>query len=433
MKPLKGLKSKFGLKVAFAFIISIISIAFLGTVTYEATKASVQVTQDGKTQFIRTHANTVGELLSDLDISVQPHDQLSHKLSDPVKYGMDVTYEASKSINLAMDNEEKEYFTTASTVGGFFREEGLELKDRDELSKKESTPIKDGMSIEVNRAIQVSLNDGGKKKKVWTTASTVDELLKNQDVSLDKLDKLKPAKDKTLTADAAVTITRIEKVTDTVEKEQEYTVVTKKDSSIPKGEERVLSDGENGKITKKYEVTLKNGKETDRKLIDKTVEKKSKKRIVAIGTKVSEKPEPTQTADSPASSAVASSSSKSSSHASASKSSSNTITQTASRGESSSTKTLYMHATKYTADCSGCSGVTATGINLKANPGMKVVAVDPSVIPLGSRVWVEGYGYAVAGDTGGAINGNRIDLYVSSKGEALNYGSRSVKVKILGK
>ena len=65
-----------------------------------------------------------------------------------------------------------------------------------------------------------------------------------------------------------------------------------------------------------------------------------------------------------------------------------------------------MTATAYTAHCNGCSGITATGINLRANPNLKVIAVDPSVIPLGSKVWVEGYGYAVAGDTGGAIKGN---------------------------
>ena len=61
---------------------------------------------------------------------------------------------------------------------------------------------------------------------------------------------------------------------------------------------------------------------------------------------------------------------------------------------------FYVTATAYTPYCAGCSGTTATGINLKANPGMKLIAVDPSIIPLGSKVWVEGYGYAVAGDTG---------------------------------
>lgn len=68
---------------------------------------------------------------------------------------------------------------------------------------------------------------------------------------------------------------------------------------------------------------------------------------------------------------------------------------------------------------------------MNANPDKKVVAVDPSVIPLGSRVWVEGYGTAVAGDTGGAINGKRIDLHVPSKSEAYSFGSKTVKVKIL--
>ncbi|GAA3326735.1 hypothetical protein GCM10020331_063860 [Ectobacillus funiculus] len=54
--------------------------------------------------------------------------------------------------------------------------------------------------------------------------------------------------------------------------------------------------------------------------------------------------------------------------------------------------------------------MTATGIDLRKDPNMKLIAVDPKVIPLGSKVWVEGYGEAIAGDTGGAIKGNRIDV-----------------------
>ncbi|MGV3487485.1 MAG: peptidoglycan-binding protein [Tuberibacillus sp.] len=96
-----------------------------------------------------------------------------------------------------------------------------------------------------------------------------------------------------------------------------------------------------------------------------------------------------------------------------------------------SSKVLYMSATAYTAYCSGCSGTTATGIDLRANPDAKVVAVDPSVIPLGTKLYVDGYGYAVAGDTGGAIKGNRIDLFMASRDDALHWGRRTVKVKIL--
>ncbi|PLR76675.1 peptidoglycan-binding protein [Bacillus sp. V3-13] len=97
----------------------------------------------------------------------------------------------------------------------------------------------------------------------------------------------------------------------------------------------------------------------------------------------------------------------------------------------SSTRELTVTATAYTASCDGCSGVTATGIDLKANPDAKVISVDPSVIPLGSKVYVEGYGYAVAGDTGGAIKGNVIDIFISDKQEAVNWGRKQVKVQIL--
>ncbi|MDQ0206113.1 peptidoglycan-binding protein [Alkalicoccobacillus murimartini] len=93
--------------------------------------------------------------------------------------------------------------------------------------------------------------------------------------------------------------------------------------------------------------------------------------------------------------------------------------------------TLQVEATAYTANCTGCTGVTATGIDLNKNPNQKVIAVDPSVIPLGSRVHVEGYGEAIAGDTGGAINGNKVDLYMQSHSDAIAFGRQTINVTIL--
>ncbi|KGP91582.1 peptidoglycan-binding protein [Pontibacillus chungwhensis BH030062] len=94
-------------------------------------------------------------------------------------------------------------------------------------------------------------------------------------------------------------------------------------------------------------------------------------------------------------------------------------------------KTITMESTAYTAYCTGCSGITRTGINLIQNPDMKVIAVDPNVIPLGTEVYVEGYGRAIAGDTGGAIKGNKIDVFIPSRSEALNWGRKTVDVTIL--
>ncbi|MEC2924144.1 cell wall-binding protein EntB [Bacillus tropicus] len=97
---------------------------------------------------------------------------------------------------------------------------------------------------------------------------------------------------------------------------------------------------------------------------------------------------------------------------------------------------LTVVATAYTADPSengtyGGRVLTAMGHDLTANPNMRIIAVDPKVIPLGSKVWVEGYGEAIAGDTGSAIKGNRIDVLMGSKSKAMNWGRQTVKVKIL--
>lgn len=94
-------------------------------------------------------------------------------------------------------------------------------------------------------------------------------------------------------------------------------------------------------------------------------------------------------------------------------------------------KEFYASSTAYTASCAGCSGVTATGLNLSENPNAKVVAVDPNVIPLGTKLYIDGYGYAVAADTGGAIKGQRIDLFFKDNSDALKWGRRTVKVKVL--
>lgn len=103
-----------------------------------------------------------------------------------------------------------------------------------------------------------------------------------------------------------------------------------------------------------------------------------------------------------------------------------------SRGKTQAKKEFYVEATAYTAYCKGCSGITKwKEINLRKNPHLKIIAVDPKLIPLGSKVYVEGYGYAIAADTGGGIDGYEIDIFMPNEKHALEWGRRMVKVKIL--
>ncbi|WP_277985538.1 3D domain-containing protein [Miniphocaeibacter massiliensis] len=93
-------------------------------------------------------------------------------------------------------------------------------------------------------------------------------------------------------------------------------------------------------------------------------------------------------------------------------------------------KVLTVKATAYSMNEPGLSHKTASGIDLRKNPN--VIAVDRRVIPLGTKVYVEGYGYAIAGDTGGAIKGNKIDVHFNSVDRCYQWGVKNnVKVYIL--
>lgn len=90
-------------------------------------------------------------------------------------------------------------------------------------------------------------------------------------------------------------------------------------------------------------------------------------------------------------------------------------------------RVLNMSASAYTAHDPGNSSRTSRGNILRKG----LVAVDPDVIPLGTRLYIPGYGYAIADDIGGAITGHRIDLAFESRSEALQFGRRKVTVYIL--
>ncbi|KAA9451032.1 peptidase M23 [Listeria monocytogenes] len=109
--------------------------------------------------------------------------------------------------------------------------------------------------------------------------------------------------------------------------------------------------------------------------------------------------------------------------------SSNEASSNSSSAQGNVSKELTVTATAYSKAEPGMGHMTATGIDL--NDNSRVIAVDPSVIPLGSKVYVEGYGQAIAADTGGAIKGNKIDVHLNSVQEANNWGVKQVKVQIL--
>ncbi|MBU3127623.1 3D domain-containing protein [Clostridium tagluense] len=94
---------------------------------------------------------------------------------------------------------------------------------------------------------------------------------------------------------------------------------------------------------------------------------------------------------------------------------------------SKSTNYFIIQSTAYS-----MGGFTSSGSRTTRNPnGYSTIAVDPSVIPMGSKVYIEGYGYAIASDTGSAIKGSIIDVFFNTEAEVLNWGRRNVRIRII--
>ncbi|MCY7759906.1 ubiquitin-like domain-containing protein [Bacillus inaquosorum] len=409
---IQKMKKLFSVKLSKSKVILVAACLLLagsGTAyaAHELTKQSVSVSINGKKKHIRTHAKTVGDLLETLDIKTRDEDKITPAKQTNITADMDVVYEAAKPVKLTKNGEEKTLWSTAKTVGALLDEKDVDVKEHDQIDPAIDTDISKDMKINIEPAFQVTVNDAGKQKKIWTTSTTVADFLKQQKMNIKDEDKIKPALDAKLTKGKAdITITRIEKVTDVVEEKIAFDVKKQEDASLEKGIEKVVQKGKEGKLKKHFEVVKENGKEVSRELVKEETAEQSKDKVVAVGTKQS----------SPKIEKVSASGD------------SKTVV---SRSNESTGKVMTVSSTAYTASCSGCSGHTATGVNLKNNPNAKVIAVDPNVIPLGSKVHVEGYGYAIAADTGSAIKGNKIDVFFPEKSSAYRWGNKTVKIKIL--
>ncbi|MEG9298891.1 ubiquitin-like domain-containing protein [Mangrovibacillus sp. Mu-81] len=376
------------------------SAAAFGILFYEGSKNTVALTLDGEQKEIRTHANTIQDILKELEISTRSEDYLYPSGTTMVTNNMKVVWEPAKQVEVSVGDQKKKIWTNADTVKELLSESKIELGEHDKVQPDLSKKITGDMKITIEAAFPLQLVEGGKKQQVWSTSTTVADFLKQQGIKLNKTDRVEPGLDTEVKANDVINVVRVEKVTDVVEETTDFTVVSRKDSDLSKGKEEIVQEGKKGLVEKKFEIVKENGKEVSRKLVSEKVVKDSQDKIVNVGTKV--------------------------------------LVAQVSRGSSSSAasaesggREFYVSSTAYTASCNGCSGYTATGINLKANPGIKVIAVDPSIIPLGTKVYVDGYGYAVAADTGGAIRGNKIDVFFSSKSDAYRWGRKTIKVKIL--
>lgn len=386
----KSLGAK-NLTIVFTSFVVLSTIA--GIIMYEDSEKTVSIMLNDQKTIVRTHAENIDDLLKELDVSLRPKDYLYPNADSKVKDHLKVVWKQAKQVTIVKNNERKTVWTTAGTVYELLKEQKINWNEHDEISPSPETAIKNKMEISIKKAFHLTYVDGGKEQSVWSTSTTVADFLTQQGVILNEFDRVEPSLTEPIKENGVVNVIRVEKVTDVVEEPVGFAVVTKKDDSLAKGTEKTLSEGRQGLVSKQYEVILENGKEAARKLLSEEVIRPKQDKVVAVGTKE--------------------------------------IDHQVSSDSESTGKSLYVTATAYSENCSDCTGITATGLNLRANPSLKVIAVDPSIIPLGTKVYVDGYGYAIAADTGGAIKGYRIDLFMPSETDCDLWGRKKVKVTIL--
>ena len=173
---------------ALILIASFLVIASLtGLFIYQGTKKNVSLTLNGNKKEIKTHAETVHELLGELKINYKKQDYLSPSVNAKVKDNMQIVWKPAYMVILTLNGEEKKVWTTRKTVKEFLAESEIAIKEQDQLSVPLEAKIKQGLIINLDTAFQVVVNDGGEERTVWSTSTTVADFLEQQGIKLNEI------------------------------------------------------------------------------------------------------------------------------------------------------------------------------------------------------------------------------------------------------
>lgn len=296
-------------------------------------------------------------------------------------------------VSFTSNGSTTENVTSAQTVGTFLRERGIVVGPNDYVAPDLDTPLSDKLGVAYRAAVGVDIVIGHLRQHFTSSAPTVAALLAEQHVTLSPNDRVLPSLDRALSANQVVRILYVANWTRALHQPIAAPTIHRIVFSIPYGQTKVLSMGRSGLRETTVRFTQVDGGNIQKRVVASLVTRKPQPRIVAQGVDEFDAFMHDRTG---------------------------ALDKTAYVAQSQ----MVMIATAYTAQCYGCSGITATG----QPAGHGIVAVDPRVIRLGTKLYIPGYGVAVAGDTGGAIRGNRIDLGFNSLSDALRFGRRPVTV-----
>lgn len=309
-------------------------------------------------------------------------------------------------------NETKTVKTRSDNVEEVLEEHGVNIGESDKLNIPAQRAVEDNEDIVIKRGRCVNIKVGDHERTVSVTKADVTDALVEAGYIPGEYDQI-CAENDTINEGDTIELVSVSMTEESVEEKIERGIEYTTDASLPVGDEKVVDEGQDGIKTVEYKVNYRGGKETSREVINETVKEEPRNKVIARGI-ATPKPAETKVSDTLASKTYANDNGGS-------------INGYKYR------KKITMTATAYSTSPSENGGYSVSAMG---NPlGYGIVAVDPKVVPLGSKVYVTSadgswsYGVASAEDTGGAIKGNRIDLCYNS--DANSFGRRGCVVYIL--
>jgi resuscitation-promoting factor RpfB len=256
-----------------------------GSAAYASVNNDVTLNVDGRTTEVRALAGTVGDLLKDQDLKVGPRDIVAPSPDTKIDDGDTVVVRFARQLTVTVDGQKRTFWTTELSVDRALAAMGIRA-DGARLSASRSARIeRAGMTMWLSTPKQVTLTVDRKVRKLTTTAPTVSELLKEQSVELSPTDKLSAVPSAPVTDNMAISVARVVAKRVTKTEAVAFPVTERRNSSMFKGDEKIVKKGVKGSRTAVYDVVRTNGKITARKLVSAKVTKAPVAQIVEVGTK----------------------------------------------------------------------------------------------------------------------------------------------------
>lgn len=335
--------------------------------------------------------------------------------------------QAGKQISLVIDGKAQVVETRTGMLQEMLEEQSITVSPHDKVSMPMNGAIADGDRIVIERAVPVKITADGDTKTLYTTDSSVQDVIQQSGIEVANQDKVFPALETAIKADMKIRVVRVTKRTVDVKQPIAYKVIKTADPSLFKGDNRVVVNGKEGTLVQHIEKVFQDGELVSKKMVGKTIANNRVDKVIAVGTKakpVVKEPE-VQLVSAKTSTSKATTTNSKKTSASGSK----VITVSGTSFKYSKVlKNVSM--TAYSSEEPGIGTKTASGTRVTEG---RTIAVDPKVIPIGWWVYIEGLGFRRAEDTGGAIKGNKIDVYFDSVKHALNFGRKKGKtVYVIG-